>query len=140
MGKRVKAWSLHYEKTAPNQLQFITQPFELLSNDVAELAIIILANIDAIGKIIGNVFALLVGIGLLYLILTNFKHSLAIVGILILIASITVASKLLFDKFSVTNNRFGRFLKLATRDNFLVIPFVLTMLVLIMLSVIILPI
>ena len=38
LGKRVKAWSLHYGKTVPNQLQFITQPFDLLSNDVAELA------------------------------------------------------------------------------------------------------
>lgn len=38
LGKRVKAWSLHYEKVVPNQLQFITQPFDLLSNDVAELA------------------------------------------------------------------------------------------------------
>lgn len=38
LGKRVKAWSLHHEKNSPDSLQFITQPFDLLSNDVAELA------------------------------------------------------------------------------------------------------
>ena len=51
LGKRVKAWSLHYEKTAPNQLQFITQPFDLLSNDVAELAKAVIAGGGANGLV-----------------------------------------------------------------------------------------
>ena len=38
MGKRVKAWSQHYDKHVPDSLHFITQPFDLLSNDVADLA------------------------------------------------------------------------------------------------------
>ncbi len=38
MGKRLKAWSLHYKKPVPGALKFITQPFDLLSNDLAQLA------------------------------------------------------------------------------------------------------
>lgn len=49
LGKRVKAWSLHHKMTAPNQLQFITQPFDLLSNDVAELAKAVIAGGGANG-------------------------------------------------------------------------------------------
>lgn len=44
MGKRVKAWSLHYKKPVPDALKFITQPFDLLSDDVAELAKAVLAG------------------------------------------------------------------------------------------------
>jgi hypothetical protein len=39
MGKRVKAWSIHHDKPVPKSLHFITQPFDLLSSDVEELAI-----------------------------------------------------------------------------------------------------
>lgn len=38
MGKRAKAWSLHHNKPVPDALRFITQPFDLLSDDVPELA------------------------------------------------------------------------------------------------------
>lgn len=38
MGKRAKAWSLHQNKPVPDALRFITQPFDLLSDDVPELA------------------------------------------------------------------------------------------------------
>jgi hypothetical protein len=38
MGKRVKAWSLNHDKPVPDSLHFITQPFDLLSSDVEELA------------------------------------------------------------------------------------------------------
>lgn len=51
LGKRVKAWSLHYEKTVPNLLQFITQPFDLLSTDVAELAKAVIAGGGANGLV-----------------------------------------------------------------------------------------
>ena len=44
MGKRVKARSLHYKKPVPDGLKFITQPFDLLSNDVGELAKTVLAG------------------------------------------------------------------------------------------------
>ena len=51
LGKRVKAWSLHYEKTVPIQLEFITQPFDLLSTDVAELAKAVIAGGGANGLV-----------------------------------------------------------------------------------------
>lgn len=38
LGKRVKAWSLHNNVPVPDALRFITQPFDLLSDDVGELA------------------------------------------------------------------------------------------------------
>lgn len=38
MGKRAKAWSLRHNKPVPDALRFITQPFDLLSDDVPELA------------------------------------------------------------------------------------------------------
>lgn len=38
IGKRVKAWSLHNNAPVPDALRFITQPFDLLSDDVPELA------------------------------------------------------------------------------------------------------
>ena len=51
LGKRVKAWSLHHEKNAPDSLQFITQPFDLLSNDVGELAKAVIAGGGANGLV-----------------------------------------------------------------------------------------
>lgn len=42
LGKRVQAWRKHYNKPIPDGLQFITQPFDLLSDDVAELAKVII--------------------------------------------------------------------------------------------------
>ncbi|MEQ1527146.1 MAG: AAA family ATPase [Gallionella sp.] len=44
IGKRVKAWSLHHNKPAPDALRFITQPFDLLSDDVPELAKAVIAG------------------------------------------------------------------------------------------------
>jgi len=44
MGKRVKAWSLHHNKPVPDALRFITQPFDLLSDDVGELAKAVIAG------------------------------------------------------------------------------------------------
>lgn len=44
MGKRVKAWSRHHNKPVPDALRFITQPFDLLSDDVPELAKAIIAG------------------------------------------------------------------------------------------------
>ena len=44
MGKRVKAWSQHNNKPAPDALRFITQPFDLLSDDVPELAKAVIAG------------------------------------------------------------------------------------------------
>ena len=38
IGKRIKAWSLHNDAPVPDALRFITQPFDLLSDDVGELA------------------------------------------------------------------------------------------------------
>ncbi|NDH67430.1 MAG: helicase, partial [Gammaproteobacteria bacterium] len=38
IGKRLKAWSLYFKRPLPDALRFITQPFDLLSNDVPELA------------------------------------------------------------------------------------------------------
>ncbi|HUX64787.1 AAA family ATPase [Sulfuricella sp.] len=52
MGKRVKAWSLHYKKPVPDALQFITQPFDLLSDDVPELAKAVIAGGGAGGLVI----------------------------------------------------------------------------------------
>lgn len=43
-GKRVKAWSLHHKKPVPDALRFITQPFNLLSDDVADLAKTVIAG------------------------------------------------------------------------------------------------
>lgn len=52
MGKRVKAWSLHYKQPVPDALQFITQPFDLLSDDVPELAKSVIAGGGAGGLVI----------------------------------------------------------------------------------------
>lgn len=38
MGKRVRAWEVYFKKPIPESLRFVTQPFDLLSSDVAELA------------------------------------------------------------------------------------------------------
>ena len=50
--KRVKAWSLHYSKPLPDALRFITQPFDLLSDDVADLARAVIAGGGAGGMVI----------------------------------------------------------------------------------------
>lgn len=52
MGKRAKAWSLHHSKPLPDALRFITQPFDLLSDDVPELAKAITAGGGAGGLVI----------------------------------------------------------------------------------------
>ncbi len=52
IGKRVKAWSLHHNKSVPDALRFITQPFDLLSDDVAELAKAVTAGGGAGGLVI----------------------------------------------------------------------------------------
>lgn len=52
MGKRVKAWSLHHNKPVPDALRFISQPFDLLSDDVPELAKAITASGGACGMVI----------------------------------------------------------------------------------------
>jgi len=44
MGKRVQAWSRHHNKPVPDALRFITQPFDLLSDDVPELAKAVIAG------------------------------------------------------------------------------------------------
>lgn len=51
-GKRVKAWSLHHNKPVPDALRFITQPFDLLSDDVADLARAVIAGGGARGLVI----------------------------------------------------------------------------------------
>ena len=52
MGKRVKAWSLHHGKPIPDALRFITEPFDLLSGDVPELAKGMIAGGGAGGVVI----------------------------------------------------------------------------------------
>ncbi len=52
MGKRVQAWSLHHNKPVPDALRFITQPFDLLSDDVPELAKAVIAGGGAGGLVI----------------------------------------------------------------------------------------
>ena len=44
MGKRVQAWSRHNNKPVPDAMRFITQPFDLLSDDVPELAKAVIAG------------------------------------------------------------------------------------------------
>ncbi|MDZ7594417.1 MAG: AAA family ATPase [Thiobacillus sp.] len=44
MGKRVRAWSQHHKRPVPDELRFIAEPFDLLSNDVIELAKAIIAG------------------------------------------------------------------------------------------------
>lgn len=43
MGKRIKVWSSYFKRPVPNALQFMTQPFDLLSYEVFELAKAIIA-------------------------------------------------------------------------------------------------
>ncbi|MBX3708271.1 MAG: AAA family ATPase [Gammaproteobacteria bacterium] len=38
IGKRIKAWTLYCNKSVPNDLRFVIQPFNLLGDDVSELA------------------------------------------------------------------------------------------------------
>ena len=51
-GKRVQAWHLHHGKPIPDALRFITQPFDLLSDDVADLARDVTAGGGAGGMVI----------------------------------------------------------------------------------------
>ncbi len=52
MGKRVKAWKLHNEKLLPQSLRFTVKPFDLLSDDVTELAKEIIAKGGAGGMVV----------------------------------------------------------------------------------------
>ncbi len=52
MGKRVQAWSRHHNKPVPDAMCFITQPFDLLSDDVPELAKAIIAGGGSVGLVI----------------------------------------------------------------------------------------
>jgi hypothetical protein len=52
MGNRVKAWSLYFKRLLPDALRFITQPFDLLSDDVSELAKAVIAASGAGGLVI----------------------------------------------------------------------------------------
>lgn len=38
IGKRIKAWSSYFKRPVPDTLKFITQPFDLLGDDISELA------------------------------------------------------------------------------------------------------
>lgn len=51
-GKRIKAWSLHHNKAEPEALRFIKQPFDLLSDDVADLASAVITGAGARGLVI----------------------------------------------------------------------------------------
>lgn len=51
-GKRIKAWSLHHSKPVPDALRFITQPFDMLSDDVNDLAKAVIAGGGARGLVI----------------------------------------------------------------------------------------
>ena len=51
-GKRIKAWSLRQKKPVPDALRFITQPFDLLSDDVTDLARAVIAGGGAHGLVI----------------------------------------------------------------------------------------
>lgn len=52
IGKRLKAWSLYFKRPLPDALRFITQPFDLLSNDVPELAKAVVSSGGAGGLVI----------------------------------------------------------------------------------------
>lgn len=52
MGKRIKAWSLYFNKSLPDSLRFITQSFDLLSDDVSELSKAVIAAGGACGLVI----------------------------------------------------------------------------------------
>lgn len=50
--KRVKAWSVHHNAPLPDTMRFITQSFDMLSDDVPELAKAIIAGGGAGGMVI----------------------------------------------------------------------------------------
>jgi putative DNA primase/helicase len=52
MGKRVKAWGVHCNRELPTALKFITQPFNLLGDDVPELGRAVIATGGAGGLVI----------------------------------------------------------------------------------------
>lgn len=51
LGKRIKAWSTYHKRPVPSSMRFVTQPFDLLSTDVMELANAIIANGGADGLV-----------------------------------------------------------------------------------------
>lgn len=52
LGKRIKAWGHFFNKPIPDRLRFVTQPFNLLSDDIVELANAIIAAGGAGGLVI----------------------------------------------------------------------------------------
>jgi len=52
LGKRIKAWSIYCNKPIPDSLKFITQPFNLLSTDIPDLAKAIIAGNGTNGLIV----------------------------------------------------------------------------------------
>lgn len=52
LGKRIKAWGVYCNKSIPDSLRFITQPFNLLSTDVSDLAKAIIAGNGTNGLIV----------------------------------------------------------------------------------------
>jgi putative DNA primase/helicase len=52
MGKRTQAWIKYHDKPIPDALKFIIQPFDLLTDDVEELAKVIVADGGAGGVVI----------------------------------------------------------------------------------------
>lgn len=52
LGKRISAWKIHNLVPVPSALHFITQPFDLLSDDVADLAKAIIAHGGTGGMVI----------------------------------------------------------------------------------------
>lgn len=52
IGKRIKAWSIYFNRPIPDALRFVTQGFNLLSEDISELANAIVAGGGAGGLVI----------------------------------------------------------------------------------------
>ncbi|MCW5584035.1 MAG: AAA family ATPase, partial [Gammaproteobacteria bacterium] len=52
LGKRIKAWSIYCNKSLPDNLRFITQPFNLLSTDITDLAKAIIGSCGANGLVV----------------------------------------------------------------------------------------
>lgn len=52
MSKRVKAWSAYYKTQLPDALKFVSQPFNLMSDDVIELANVLIAAENSGGLVI----------------------------------------------------------------------------------------
>ncbi len=52
IGKRIKAWGIYFNRPIPDGLRFVTQSFNLLSEDISELANAIIADGGAGGLVI----------------------------------------------------------------------------------------